>query len=746
MAKSNAVWGIDVGQCSLKAIRCALGSDGNHLVADAFDYIEYPKILTQPEADPVVLVREALELFLSRNDLGGDSVAISVPGQSGLARFIKLPPVESKKISAIVSYEAKQQIPFPLEDVIWDFQKMPGGSEEEGFALDTEVGLFAMKRDQVFRAIKPFETAGIELDVIQLSPLALYNSVVFDVLTNLPPPEEYDPANPPESLVLVSIGTDSTDLVVTNGYRVWQRSVPLGGNHFTKQLTKELKVTFAKAEHLKRNAREAKDPRAIFQAMRPIFRDIVTEVQRSIGFFQSIDRDAKISRVLAFGNAMKLPGLQQYLEKNLGFPVTVCDSFTKLQGTSVISSPSFKDNILSFPVCYGLAVQALAKSTIHTNLLPREILTRRMVRQKKPWAVITVALLLVGCLFNYFFHWSAWAKVREDHYKASMSKADSVYQESQRHIGTDTDNANSYEYLKSVGDAVVTTTDGRLIYAELLKAIYAAMPREENLAVGAISKLPLDERPSLYIEAIESEYFPMLVEWWTPDVEKLYLERRPDLQPADGEKNAGPAPAAAATPNPAASPGNPTAPSVYGSGGGETVLPAPEGSGWVIEIHGYHFHNKVGGLQGAQYVYEKFMKNLENGQIELPDGPNGDETIPVSMKELGIRYPVLLRDYSAMLKDSEVDNPEYDPEQSRNSLDPFSQNRNSDLFALDEEEEIPEKIPFDKYVFRIQFCWQGTPLSKRIEMRAKRALEQEKEDDEAAEEEVAHQNGGVGGL
>ena len=79
MAKSNAVWGIDVGQCSLKAIRCALGSDGNHLVADAFDYIEYPKILTQPEADPVVLVREALELFLSRNDLGGDSVAISVP-------------------------------------------------------------------------------------------------------------------------------------------------------------------------------------------------------------------------------------------------------------------------------------------------------------------------------------------------------------------------------------------------------------------------------------------------------------------------------------------------------------------------------------------------------------------------------------------------------------------------------------------------------------------------------------------
>ena len=102
----------------------------------------------------------------------GDRVAVSVPGQSGLARFIKLPPVESKKIPDIVKYEARQQIPFSLDDVVWDYQKMVGGSEEEGFALEAEVGLFAMKRDQVYRALKPFMDAGIEVDVVQLTPLA----------------------------------------------------------------------------------------------------------------------------------------------------------------------------------------------------------------------------------------------------------------------------------------------------------------------------------------------------------------------------------------------------------------------------------------------------------------------------------------------------------------------------------------------------------------------------------------------
>src|SRR5574337_2188189 len=80
----------------------------------------------------------------------------------------------------------------------------------EGFAMETEVGLFAMKRDQVYRALKPFTDAGIEVDIVQLTPLALYNFVAFDQMPELPPPEEYDPESPPESVVLISLGTDTT--------------------------------------------------------------------------------------------------------------------------------------------------------------------------------------------------------------------------------------------------------------------------------------------------------------------------------------------------------------------------------------------------------------------------------------------------------------------------------------------------------------------------------------------------------
>ena len=124
---SGAVWGIDIGQCALKALRCRAHDDADKVVADAFDYIEYPKILSQPGSDPAELIGDALKQFLSRNSVLGDRVAISVSGQAGLARFIKLPPVEAKKIPDIVRYEARQQIPFDLNDVIWDYQRMGGG-------------------------------------------------------------------------------------------------------------------------------------------------------------------------------------------------------------------------------------------------------------------------------------------------------------------------------------------------------------------------------------------------------------------------------------------------------------------------------------------------------------------------------------------------------------------------------------------------------------------------------------------
>ena len=630
MAKSNAVWGIDIGQCALKALQCRPHEkDPNQIVVESFDYIEYPKILSQPEAEPEELVREALEQFLERNDLTGDSVAISVAGQSGLARFIKLPPVESKKIPDIVKYEARQQIPFALEDVVWDYQQLSGGSEEDGFALEPEVGLFAMKRDQVARALKPLEDAGIEVDFIQLMPLAIYNYVCFDRLEDLQS-RPYDPEDPPESTVVISLGTDTTDLVVTNGYRVWQRNIPIGGNHFTRALSKELKLTFVKAEHLKRNATQADDPKAVFQAMRPVFSDLLAEIQRSLGYFSSIDKAAKIGNVVVLGNAMKLPGLQRYLSQNLEQEVTPIEEFTHLSAGSTTSQSQFKQNTLSFAVAYGLCLQGLGKSEIRTNLLPEEIVRSRLVRAKKPWAVAGVAALFLGMTFNYAMHVSAWRDTATDEMADAERLAKTVQDQSNTFKNASSQIRTNFDNIKKTGENLVSNVEGRLLWLELTKAIAAALPRDERPPEEREETAEdISSRNELHIIAVDQQHFDDLAGEWYSQVETAYQEAR-GIDGGEGADGAG-------------GDGMDIMGGFDGggdAGGGQGDLSGP---GWVVQFTGYHYHNGDIQNESKRFVDNTLIKKLEEGSVELPDGPNG-ELIKVSFADLGISHPWVMHE------------------------------------------------------------------------------------------------------
>src|SRR5258707_2666461 len=395
MAESqHGVWGIDLGQCALKAIR--LEEIDGEITATAFDYVEHPKILSQPDADPDELTREALTKFLERNSIRGDVVCISVPGQSGLARFVKLPPVEEKKIADIVRFEAKQQIPFNLEEVVWDYQRIGSGTVTDGFAMETEIGLFAMKRDMIGRYLQHFNDVGVDVQVVQMAPLALSNYVAYDLLGK-GKRVEGEPSRKTNCVVALDIGADSSNLVITDGDRIiWQRPIPLGGNHFTRALTKELKLTFAKAEHLKRNATKSPDLKKILAALKPVLNDFVGEVQRSLGYFQNTHKDAHVGYLVGLGSAFRLPGLQKYLAEKLQIDVRKPATFTRISGDAVLKDPLFVENLLTFPVAYGLALQGLGEARLSTNLLPGEIRTDRLIRKKKPYAVAAAAALVLG--------------------------------------------------------------------------------------------------------------------------------------------------------------------------------------------------------------------------------------------------------------------------------------------------------------------------------------------------------------
>jgi type IV pilus assembly protein PilM len=591
MAESRAVWGIDIGQAGLKAVRLRYAEAAGQVLAVAFDYVPHPKLLGQPDAIPEELIPQALETFLSRNDVRGDAVAISVPGQSALTRFIQLPPVESGKVAEIVKYEARQQIPFALEDVIWDFQVLGGGQEESGYLLGAEVGLFAMKREQVAQYLKPFLDAKVEVDLIQIAPLALYSLLAYDQLglrrdTDFKAADAYS--------IILDMGADNTTLLVSNGEKIWIRNLPIGGNHFTRALTKEMKLTFAKAEHLKCNATKSDDPRAVFQALRPVFNDYVAEIQRSIGYFSSVNREAKIDKIIGCGNGFKLAGLQKFLQQNLQYPVERIDSFQAAVGDTVLNAPLFEENILSFAVPYGLALQQLQLAPIHTTLLPPEIAIARKIRSKKPWAVAIAAAALLVFSISMGMNGRVLGVVKNPEFEAAIGQNESLKSKVSGDANAFTSATGTYGTTIDKGKRLVQPLESRGFWPDLYRAIDEAVPREQ----GDVDQVPIKMRKQVVINSITVENVDDLSEWFD-GLKETKTSALDEMSALDKAK-------------------------------------PPTGSGLIINIEGTHYNSDK--KYSQRFVQQTLLQNLQQWTMQQ-EGTRR----PIPIRLMGITHATVIR-------------------------------------------------------------------------------------------------------
>jgi len=483
MASSQFAWGIDVGTTALKALKLHREADGVSVVA--FDVIEHDRFLTEPDVDRDEIIRQTLAKFLERNGTKRESVFIGVPGSSTFARFVKLPPVEARKIPEIVRFEAIQQIPFPLEQVNWDYQTFTNPDSPE-----VEVGIFAMKKELVAQVMANFQSANMVVEGVQMSPLAVYNAVVFDEITG------------GKGTIVVDIGAEHTDLIFIDRGHLWLRTINIGGNAFTDSLSKSFKVPFGKAETLKRTAATSKYAKQIFQAMRPVFADLVAEIQRSIGFYQSSHRDSQLQHLIGMGNPFKLPNLQKYIQQELKMDVTRLESFKKATVDSKLA-PGLNEHILGMAGAYGLALQGLDKAVIDANLLPTEIARQMVWQQKRPWFAGAAAMIVLGVGLSGY---SVWANANE--FKQSQESGAAAAND--KSIKTATEEKVKFNKLpatyavnKGQIDSFLNLTNERKIWPLVVTDIFASLP-QSHAAVK--SSLPREEQQLVVIQSIVSDY------------------------------------------------------------------------------------------------------------------------------------------------------------------------------------------------------------------------------------------------
>jgi len=380
MFGTKVVWGIDIGETAVRAVKMKVGkADAQVLVLDMIS--RSGRAEGYSYVDKEEQIRHALATLVKRHKFGSAKVAMSVPGAS-FDRFISLPAVSMKQVPQIVRYEARQQIPFPLEEVAWDYQ-LASDRPRPGEGL--EVALFAIKTQLIEQALANLSAAKLGVDIIGMGHLALYNFLRFD--------RQID-----SGTMIIDVGAANTDIVILADGNFRVRSVPIAGEAVTKMLQQKFGVSNEEAEELKKKASQSKQPDKLFLVMKPTFEKLLGEIHKTIGYYKQQFKTLKIDQAFLVGESFKLQPLVALFAESLGCKVSVLSSFDRTALAPAASTSEHAANLASFVPAMGLALQAAGVGPITINVLPDEVKAQRELWRKRPYAAGIAACFGLGVL------------------------------------------------------------------------------------------------------------------------------------------------------------------------------------------------------------------------------------------------------------------------------------------------------------------------------------------------------------
>jgi len=345
------------------------------------------------------LVLKALQEILPARGPKYKTVNVCAPGFHVFSKFVKLPPVDSGKVTQMIQYEAQQNVPFPLAEVVWDYQIL--GTTSSG---ELEVLLVAIKSDIVEGLFRVTETAGVKLQLCDVSPAALCNAF------------RYNYGDLEDCTMLLDIGAKTSNLLFFEKGKVFARSISLGANSITQDFANESKLKFDVAEKVKIDEgfvslggayEEPENPHqaAISKIARQFMTRLHIQVNQTLQFYRGQQGGSAPARLFLAGGAAIMPYTAQFFAEKLNVPVEYFNPFRSVQIDAAVNLEELSPVAHSLGEIVGLALRNLAHCPVELNLMPESTLRWQSFNEKKPYFIGTVALIVlmafaVGFLFE----------------------------------------------------------------------------------------------------------------------------------------------------------------------------------------------------------------------------------------------------------------------------------------------------------------------------------------------------------
>lgn len=347
--------------------------------------------IDQGDAD-AILSPAILEIVRERGIKPG-RVSVSLSGQMVFPRFAAIPfaGADEAKFDQMVRYEIEQNIPFPMDEMVCDRQIL--GETENG---DKAVMIVAAKVEQVEAVTGALVSIGFSPEVVDVAPLAVMNAVRASA------------GDDGSCVIALDIGAKTTSLVIAEGEKVYNRSIPVAGNTLTKDIAQALGCTLDEAERIKREqayvslggVTEDEDPvrDKVSKVCRAVLARLHAEISRSINFYRSQQGGGTPSKLYLTGGTALLPHIDTFFRESLGIEVEFFSPFT-----AVAVSPSVDSDALSADAAFlaptvGLAFRETGAAMFAINLIPQSILDARAEVRRIPFVAAAGAAFAASAL------------------------------------------------------------------------------------------------------------------------------------------------------------------------------------------------------------------------------------------------------------------------------------------------------------------------------------------------------------
>ena len=347
-------------------------------------------IIADPYTDAARIpqTRAAIADLVARVKVGKAKTRYAISGQAVFTRFVKLPPIQENNIEQLVTFEAQQHVPFPLNEVVWDYELIEG-------AVEREAVIVAIKGDSLDEINSTVNDCGLVTCEVDVAPMAVYNAYR----------NAYGQSQEP--ILLIDIGAKTSNLLYIEGKRFFTRSVAIGGVAVTAAIAKEYNVSFNEAEYQKitnglvalgggHTEQMDESVAALAMVIRNALSRLPAEIARTTNYYRSQHGGSAPRRVLLAGGGANLPYTLEFFEEKLNLPVEYFNPVSNLSVGKDMDPAVIQREGHLMGELIGLGLRGIGKSEINIDLVPVTVEQFRLAQRRKPFFVTAAALLVGG--------------------------------------------------------------------------------------------------------------------------------------------------------------------------------------------------------------------------------------------------------------------------------------------------------------------------------------------------------------